>query len=41
MKTNSGQSYMLFSGNDNATANINDNTIISENNNELIGIILD
>ena len=41
MKTNCGQSYMLFSGNDNVPANIKDNTIISENNNELIGIILD
>ena len=30
----------LFSGNDNVSANIDDNTIISENKNELIGIIL-
>ena len=41
MKTNGGQNYMLFSGNDNVTANIDHNTIISVNNNELIGIILD
>ena len=32
---------MLFPGNDNVSANIDDHTIISENNNELLGIILD
>ena len=32
---------MLFSGNDNISANINDHTIISESKNELLGIILD
>ena len=32
---------MLFSGNDNVSANIDDHTIISENKNELLGIILD
>ena len=33
--------YSLFSGNDNVSANIDDHTIISENKNELLGIILD
>ena len=32
---------MLFSGNENLSANIDDHTIISENKNELLGIILD
>ena len=41
MKINSGQSHMLFSGDDNVSANIDDCTIISENKNELLGIILD
>ena len=35
MKINSGQSHLLFSGNDNVSANIDDNTIISKNKNEL------
>ena len=41
MKINSGKSHILFSGNDNVSVNINDNTIISENKTELLGIILD
>ena len=41
MKINSGKSHILFSGNDNVSANINDNTNISENKNEPLGIILD
>ena len=41
MKINSGKSHILFSGNDNVSANIDDHTIISENKNELLGIILD
>ena len=41
MKINSGQSHMLFSGNDNVSANIENHTIISENKNKLLGIILD
>ena len=32
---------MLFSGNDEISAAIDDHTIISENKNELLGIILD
>ena len=32
---------MLFSGNDNVSANIDDHTIISENKNELLSIIVD
>ena len=36
MKINSGKSHILFSGND-----IDNHTIISENKNELLGIILD
>ena len=32
---------MLFSGNENVSANIDDHTIIPENKNELLGIILD
>ena len=34
MKTNSGKSHILFSEYDNASAKIDDNTIISENKNE-------
>ena len=41
MKINRGKSHTLFSGNDNVRDNINDHTIISENMNELLGIILD
>ena len=36
MKINSGKSHMLFSGND----NIDDHIMISQNKNELLGIIL-
>ena len=32
---------MLFSGNDNVSANIDDFIIISENNNELLGKIME
>ena len=39
MKINSGKSHILFSENDNVSANIDNHTIISENN--LLGIILD
>ena len=39
MKINSGKSHILFSGNDNVSANIDNHTIISEN--KLLGIILD
>ena len=41
MKINNGKSHILFSGNDNVIANIDNHTIISENKNELLGIILD
>ena len=42
IKINSGKSHIiLFSGNDNVSANIDDNTIISESKNKLLGIILD
>ena len=41
MKVNSGKSHILFSGNDNVSANIDNHTIISENKIELLGIILD
>ena len=41
MKINSGKSHILFSENDNVSANIDNHTIISENKNELLGIILD
>ena len=41
MKINSGKGHILFSGNDNASVNINDHTIIFENKNELLGIIVD
>ena len=40
VEINSGKSHILFSGNDNVCANIDDNTIISENKHELLGIIL-
>ena len=40
MKINSGKSHILFSGNDNVNANTGNHTIISENKNELLGIIL-
>ena len=36
-----GKCYILFSGNDNVSANIDNHTIISENENELLGIIID
>ena len=39
MKIDSGKSHILFSGN--VSANINDYTIISENKNEQLGIMLD
>ena len=38
---NNGKSHILFSGNDNVSASIDDNTIISGSKNELLGIILD
>ena len=41
MKMNSGKSHILFSGNDNVSANIDNHTITSENKSELLGIILD
>ena len=40
MKINSVKSHILFSGNDNVSANIDGNTITSKNKNELLGIIL-
>ena len=40
MKMNSGKSHILLSRNDNVNAYIDDNTIIPENKNELLGIIL-
>ena len=40
MKTNGKKAHMLFSGNDNVGDDI-DNTVISENKNELLGIIFD
>ena len=36
-KINSGKSNMLFSGNSNVSANIDNHTIISENKNEVLG----
>ena len=30
---------MLFSGNDNISVNVDDNTIIAENKNEILGIL--
>ena len=41
MKINSGESHIMFSRNNNVSANIDDNTIISENKTELVGIIRD
>ena len=41
MKINTEKSHILFSRNDNVSGNIDDNTIISENKNEQLGIILD
>ena len=41
MKINSGKSHIMFSRNNNVSANIDDNTIISENKTELVGIIRD
>ena len=41
MKINSGKNHILFSENDNISATIVDNTIISENKNEVLVIILD
>ena len=41
MKINTGKSHMLFSGNDNVSADIDDHSIISEYKNELLGIIPD
>ena len=38
---NNGKSRILFAGNDNVSTNIDDHTVISENKNELLGIILD
>ena len=37
----SEKSHILFSRNDNVSANIDNSTIISKNKNELLGIILD
>ena len=41
MKITSGKSHLLFSGYDNVSANIDDHIIISENKNDILGIILD
>ena len=41
IKINSRKSHILFSENDNASTNISDNTILSENKNKLLGMILD
>ena len=41
MNINREKSQMLFSGNNNVSANIDYHTIISENKNELLGIIVD
>ena len=41
MKTNTGKIHVPSSGNDNVSANIGDNTIISENKTELLGIMSD
>ena len=40
MKMNNGKSHILFAGNDNVITNIDDHSVISENKNELLGIIL-
>ena len=37
MKINSGKTHIPFLGNDNISANIDNQTIISENKNELLG----
>ena len=39
MKINRAKSHMLFSWNDNVSANMDDSTIIAENKNELLGIL--
>ena len=41
MKINSGKSHKLFSGNGNVSGNTDNHSIISENKNELLGIISD
>ena len=41
MKINSEKSHILFSGNGNVSANIDDHTIVSETKNELLGMIVD
>ena len=41
MKINSVKSHILFWGNGNVSTNMDDNTIISENKNELLGMVLD
>ena len=41
MKINGRKIHTLFSVNGNVSANIDDKTIISENNDELLGIMLD
>ena len=41
MKIYSEKSHKLFSRNDNVSANIDNNTIISKNRNEILGTILD
>ena len=41
MKINSEESHILLSGNDNVSVIINDNTVVSENKTELLGVILD
>ena len=41
MKINRGKSHILFSRNDNVSANIDDHAIVSENKKELLGLILD
>ena len=39
MKINSAKSNLLFSWNDNVSANMDGSTVIAENNNELLGIL--
>ena len=41
MKINSEESHILLSGNDNVIVIINNNTVVSENKTELLGVILD
>ena len=41
MKINSGKSNIMFSENNNVSANIDDNAIISQKKNELLAIISD